>query len=228
MTDFSRYAIYYMPDPGPLADFGAAWLGWDAQAGQTAPHPAIPGLSPSIDQITATPRKYGFHGTIKPPFRIAPGQTPEGLRRAARALCGAQRPVTMAGLHLHRLGAFVALTPIGDTAALEALAGTIVRDLDPFRAPALRAELDRRRKAGLSPRQEALLRDWGYPFVLEEFRFHLTLTGRLTPDDAALTEAALKPHLAALETTPFRVSNLCLAGEDPDGRFHLIERMPLG
>lgn len=228
MTDFIRYAIYYMPEPGALAAFGAAWLGWDAQAGRTAPHPEIPGLPLSIDQITATPRKYGFHGTIKPPFRLAAGQTLEALRTAAHALCAAQTPVKMAGLDLHRLGAFLALTPRGDAGALAALAGAMVRGLDDFRAPAPEAELARRRKAGLSPRQEELMRDWGYPYVLEEFRFHLTLSGRLAPDDAARTAEALAPHLAAIEAAPFHITSLCLTGEDADGRFHLIERLPLG
>ncbi|KAA2313133.1 DUF1045 domain-containing protein [Pseudooceanicola sediminis] len=227
MTDFSRYALYYMPDPGPLADFGAAWLGWDAQAGRVTPHPDIAGLPRPLDQITATPRKYGFHGTIKPPFRLADGHSVAALRSAARALCATRPPVRMAGLRLHRLGAFLALTPEGDAGPLADLAGTMVRGLDNFRAAAPEAELARRRKAGLSPRQEALLRDWGYPYVLEEFRFHLTLTGRLAPDEAEQTAQALAPHLAAIDMAPFNITSLCLAGEDTDGRFHLIERLPL-
>ena len=36
-------------------------------------------------------------------------------------------------------------------------------------------------KSGLTDRQEALLTQWGYPYVMEEFRFHITLTGALDP-----------------------------------------------
>lgn len=65
---FRRYGLYYTPRPGALAEFGAAWLGWDPVAGQSMAHPAIDGLPRDISEITASPRKYGLHGTIKPPF----------------------------------------------------------------------------------------------------------------------------------------------------------------
>ena len=52
----------------------------------------------------------------------------------------------------------------------------------PFARPPGAAELERRRKAGLSAAQEKMLLRWGYPYVLDEFRFHLTLTGRLQPE----------------------------------------------
>ncbi len=228
MQDFTRYAIYYMPEPGPLADFGADWLGWDAQSGALRQPPALPGLPRPAAEITATPHKYGFHGTIKPPFRLAEGQDAADLAGAARALCAAQTPVELSGLALNRLGGFLALTPLGDPGPLAALAGTMVRGLDPFRAPPRDAELARRRKGGLSPRQEEYLQAWGYPHVMEEFRFHLTLSGRLGADEIAPTEAALHEVLTPVLPAPFVIRDLCLAGEDAEGRFHLVERLPLG
>ncbi|MBT9385543.1 DUF1045 domain-containing protein [Pseudooceanicola sp. CBS1P-1] len=225
MTFFTRYAIYYLPEPGPLADFGARWLGWDVQAGT----PAAPTETDlPLEQLTATPRKYGFHATIKPPFRLPPGTTPEALAETARALCAALAPVTLEGLCPTLLGRFLALTPEGDTAALSALASEVVRDLDAFRAPATEAELEKRRKARLSPRQDQLLTRWGYPYVLEEFRFHMTLTGRLTPGQAGATAAALADLLKNVPLRPLEIRDLCLCGEDAEGRFHLVERLPLG
>ncbi|QPM89082.1 DUF1045 domain-containing protein [Pseudooceanicola algae] len=226
MQDFSRFAIYYLPAPGPLADFGAAWLGWDIATGQPRPHPETGPLPCTVQDITARPRKYGFHGTIKPPFSLADGQTAEALASAARSLCAAQAPVLLQGLALRRIRRFLALTPVGDATDLAMLAGTMVRDLDPFRAPPAPAETARRRKAGLSDRQEALLQQWGYPYVMDEFRFHLTLSGALPDDQARATEAALANLLPALPA-PFRIDSLALAGEDAEGRFHLIERLPL-
>lgn len=228
MQDFTRFAIYYMPEPGPLADFGAAWLGWDAASGQPCAHPEVPGLPRPLSEITQTPRKYGFHGTIKPPFRLAAGQSARDLLGAARALCASETPVELPGLRLHRLGRFLALTPQGDTGPLASLAGSMVRGLDPFRAPAPEAELARRRKAGLSERQEELLQQWGYPYVMDEFRFHLTLSGGMPAEQAEATEAALAAILPPILPVPFRIESLCLAGEDPEGRFHLVERLPLG
>lgn len=227
MENYKRYAIYLAPEPGPLADFGAAWLGWDAATGTGVPHPDVAGLTLPIDRITATPRKYGFHGTIKPPFRLAEGQDIAALHAAATELARNTAPITLDGLVLSRLGRFLALTPAGDAAPLAALAATFVQELDGFRAPLSDAEIAKRNPARLSPAQRALLDRWGYPYVLGEFRFHLTLTGPLDHADAAATEIALAPLLQPLIAGPFAVNSLCLFGEAADGRFHNLHRYTL-
>ncbi|MFC2968575.1 DUF1045 domain-containing protein [Acidimangrovimonas pyrenivorans] len=227
MEGFRRYAIYYAPPPGQLADFGAGWLGWDPVEGAEVAHPELPGLPRPISELTATPRKYGFHGTIKPPFRLAEGTGIEALHGAMSDLAATLPAVTLDGLGLHRLGGFLALTPEGDTTALAALAGEVVRGLDSFRAPPGPDEIARRQAAGLSPRQEALLARWGYPYVMEEFRFHLTLTGSLPGPEAAAVESALAPLLALILPQPFSVDSLCLFGEAADGRFHNLHRYTL-
>ncbi|MEL7260424.1 MAG: DUF1045 domain-containing protein [Pseudomonadota bacterium] len=223
---FKRYAIYYTPAPGSaLADFGAAWLGWDSATGRAVAHPDAAGLD--VAAITGTPRKYGFHGTIKPPFRLAEGQTADALAAELAALCADAAPVTLDGLTLARLGKFLALVPDGDAAALAHLAARAVQELDHFRAPATDAELAKRRAARLSPAQDALLVQWGYPYVLDEFRFHLTLSGRLEADVAAAAEKALTPMLAELSLRPYGITGLTLLGEDEDGMFHQITRYAL-
>lgn len=225
MTNFKRYAIYYAPEPGPLADFGAHWLGWDMARGRTAHHPAIDGLD--VASLTATPRKYGLHGTIKPPFRLAEGCTITDLETATAALCAQTAPVQLEGLALSRLGGFLALTVTGDTAPLNRLANTTVQTLDPFRAAPTEAELERRRKARLSPQQEALLTQWGYPYVMEEFRFHITLTGKMPRAEAETVRSRIDPLITPLLPRPFPVESLCLVGEDSDGLFHMIRRYAL-
>jgi putative phosphonate metabolism protein len=227
MTRFQRYAIYVMPD-GALARFGAQWLGWDAQAGRTTDHPQVAGLPRPLDEITATPRKYGLHATIKPPFRLAESRPPAGLMADLAALCARLEPVTLQGLSLARLGGFLALVPEGPTDALNAMAQQVVTALDQHRAPLTEAELARRRKARLTPAQETLLARWGYPFVLEEFRFHVTLTGNLPRPEAEAVAAALTGHLDPVLPRPFVIGSLCLVGEDGEGLFHLIHRYPLG
>jgi putative phosphonate metabolism protein len=227
MWDFRRYAIYYAPEAGPLAAFGAAWLGWDPATGTEVAHPDVAALPRPVAELTDTPRKYGFHGTIKPPFRLAEGQSVQTLHEAAQALCARLAPVTLEGLRLSRLGAFLALTPQGDAGALAALAGEIVEALDAFRAPPTEAEIARRNPDKLSPVQRALLEKWGYPYVFDEFRFHLTLTGKLDSGEAEAVEAALAPVVAPLLPVPFRIGSLCLFGEAEDGRFHLAHRYTL-
>lgn len=224
MTDMKRYAVYYAPAPGAFADRAAGWLGRDPASGQ---EPAPPDLGLPARAITAEPRRYGFHGTIKPPFRLAPGVTPDDLGAAMAALAAQLRPVALAGLRMAALDGFLALVPDGDAAALGQLAAQVVRDLDPLRAPLTPAEIARRRPDGLTARQRALLDRWGYPFVMDEFRFHLTLTDRLDAAMALRAERALAAHFAPDLPRPFVVDALCLFGEPADGRFRLIHRYAL-
>lgn len=227
MQGYRRYAIYWAPDPGPLADFTAAWLGWNPATGRAVPHPPVGRLPRPVAEITATPRRYGFHGTIKPPFRLAAGTDAVGLDRAAAALSARLAPLSLPGLALHRIGGFLALTPEGDAAPLAALAAEVVRGLDRFRAPPEAAEIARRRPERLTPRQRALLDAWGYPYVMDEFRFHLTLTGDLVQAEADAVAAALAPGLAPLLPRPFRIDSLSLFGEDGSGLFHSLRRYAL-
>lgn len=223
---FTRYAIYYTPEPGtPLADFGASWLGWDSARGTPCAHPRMTGLD--VAAITATPRKYGFHGTIKPPFRLAEGATAQGLSDAIADLCADSAPVVLEGLMLARLGRFLALVPLGDAGALGALAARTVQDLDAFRAPPNDAEMAKRRAARLNPAQEAHLLRWGYPYVLDQFRFHMTLTGPLDSETSNRVEAALAEPIRALELAPFQITGLTLLGEDGTGQFQQIHRYTL-
>jgi putative phosphonate metabolism protein len=224
----SRYAIYYAPPAGVLADFAARWLGWDAAAGSARAHAELAGLPLPVAELTAAPRKYGFHGTLKAPFRLADGMGEPSLRSACAWVARRLAPVSLPGLRLARLGGFLALVPEGDAAPLASLAAEVVTALDAFRAPPNVAEIARRKPEKLTEAQGALLARWGYPYVLGEFRFHLTLTGNLPPETAAQVLAVLEPHLAPLLPRPFEVADFCLFGEAEDGKFKLLQRYPLG
>lgn len=217
-----RYAIYYLPE-GDLARFGAEWLGWDCQAGAEVAQPAIAGMD--LAELTDEPRKYGFHATIKPPFHLA--GTLADLQATVAALAARLAPAEAPALRLDRIGRFLALTPEGDGAAIRALAAETVRALDSFRAPASEADLARRRKAGLTPAQEANLTAWGYPYVMEEFRFHMTLSGSLECATRDFLFSELAPRVKPVLPRPFRLDSLCLLGQGADKRFRLIQRYPL-
>ncbi len=223
MEKMKRYAVYYAPEPGGFATAAATWLGWDPVAGAPLPQPD---LGVDLAALTEDPRKYGFHGTIKAPFRLAEGLGLQDLRLAIAALAARLAPVEMPGLQFLDMEGFLALVPEGDVTALTDLAAQVVEILDPLRAPLTEAEIARRRPERLSPRQRALLDRYGYPHVMEEFRFHLTLSGRL-PQGVALLPLA-KAHFAPHLPRPFRIADLCLFGEAQDGRFHLLHRYTLG
>lgn len=227
MENFKRFALYYAPPAGAFAEMAAAWLGWDAAAGRTVAQPDLPGLPGPAATLTAAPRKYGFHGTLKPPFRLAEGVGAADLHAGCQALAARLAPVEMSHIALTRIGGFLCFTAQGDTAPLQAFAAEVVADLDRFRAPLTEAEIARRRPDRLSPRQKALLDQWGYPYVMEEFQFHLTLTDDLAPDVADATARVLEPHFAPILPQPFRIDDLCLFGEAADGQFHILHRYPL-
>ncbi|SDW97580.1 putative phosphonate metabolism protein [Ruegeria halocynthiae] len=219
---YSRFAIFYVPPEGSLERFGARWLGWDIVQGCKVDQPDLP----ELHDVTMAPRKYGFHGTLKPPFNLAEGLTFDDVKAAAAKLAAGLAPASCDGLCLTTLGRFLALTPRGDIDGLRRIAAACVRELDMFRAPPGEAELARRRNARLSPRQEALLTEWGYPYVMDEFRFHMTLTGRLPKNDIPAWIEVLQTHMPSL-TEPFIIDQIALCGEREDGRFELLHRFTL-
>ncbi len=223
MNDILRFALYLVPE-GPVGGFGETWLAWDIVRGMARP---APGDAPEAwESITAEPRRYGFHATVKPPFRLAEGQDAAGLMRAVAELCAGVAAFELSGLRLASLGGFVALVPEGEAGELDRFAARVVAELDGFRRPAGAEEIARRRAAGLSGRQEAFLQRWGYPYVMEEFQAHFTLTGRLGAKRDSVM-AYLEARLEGVPLRPFRVESLCLVGEQAAGGFRLIHRYAL-
>jgi hypothetical protein len=222
---FKRYAIYFTPPPGCFSQLATAWLGWDLTQGRAVPHPDIEGVN--VATLTERPRKYGLHATIKAPFTVADGVTEQELTDALAAFCAAHPTVTLGGLGLMQIGRFLAMTPVGDTSALNGLASAAVRSLDPFRAPLGEAEFNRKNRPNMSVRQRQLLRTWGYPHVEEFFRFHITLTGPIPDAEIMQVRQAIEAYLIPAMPAPFDIDSLTLCGEDTDGRFHQIARFGL-
>ncbi|WP_299818152.1 DUF1045 domain-containing protein [uncultured Roseibium sp.] len=189
-----RYAIYFAAEADDrLMQLGNAWLGRDPFSGEDLRQPEIAGLSPeTVRELTADPRRYGFHGTLKAPFFLREGENEATLLEACAAFAGRIAPFEIRGLDVNRLGKFLALTPNGSEPDLQAFAAQCLRAFEPFRAPLSSADLERRRKSGLTLRQDAYLSDWGYPYIFDEFRFHMTLSNKLDNETEAdaLAQAA--------------------------------------
>ncbi|MEM6664275.1 MAG: DUF1045 domain-containing protein [Pseudomonadota bacterium] len=199
MPEFERYAVYYAPPKGSaLARFGAAWLGWDIDTGAAVDRLEVPGLPVPLPDLTARARRYGFHGTLKPPFFLSEGTSADALATALSQYCRSAAPVAAPPLRLRQMGHFFALVPDGASEGLVGLAAWLVEALDAYRAPPRDEEVARRRSAGLSARQDANLVRWGYPYVMDEFRFHLTLTDGVPIESAPAIEAALLPLVTPL------------------------------
>ena len=189
-----RFAIYFTPAPEtPLAQAAAAWLGRDIWGNDLCPLPDIPGLDPAqLNSLLHSPRHYGFHATLKPPFVLKPGFCPADLDTRLQAYAATLSTFMLPPLKLALLGNFFCLRT-QESSALQRLAANLVRDFDDLRQPPTVMELEKRRVAGLSPNQEAMLQVWGYPYVLDELRFHLTLTGPvIDPKERELVADALE------------------------------------
>lgn len=188
-----RYAVYFTPAPDdPLYVLGAQWLGRDAFSGATLAQPVCAGVSAErVAEVTASPRRYGFHATLKAPFRLAAGIGEAEAVHAVAAVADKLAPADLGPLQVTRLRDFLALTPVGDGGPEGELAGTLVEQLDQLRAPAGQGGVTRVPR-GLSFRQAALLTRWGYPFVFDEFRFHMTLSGPVVGDEGARVRETLE------------------------------------
>jgi putative phosphonate metabolism protein len=224
-TPAPRFAIYFAPPPGSLLhELGASWLGRDAHAASESPTRN----SPLSDELIADARRYGFHATLKPPFGLSDGCTEAALTAAIAHLASGLDAVTAAALSLKEIDGFLALVPEARCTALDELAAICVRDLDGFRRPASEDEVQRRRAIGLSKRQDEHLLRWGYPYVMEEFRFHMTLTRRLSDEERQIVVPLARRHFAGVLGQSLVVDALTLFRQpEPHRNFTALHRFAL-
>jgi hypothetical protein len=176
----------------------------------------------AVDAMTVSARRYGFHATLKAPFRLAEGRTAEELDAAVARFAAGSAAAMIPKLTLGRLGGFFALVAGAEAPGLHALADEVVTRFDDFRAPMTEAELARRDRAALTPRQRELLSTWGYPYVLDEFRFHLTVTDRIPDEQRPEVERALSDWFAVLLGADVPVDALAVFTEaEPGAPFEL-------
>lgn len=226
-----RYAVYLAPSPdSALWQFGSRVVGYDAVTGEDLPPLDLAGFdAQSWRELTAEPRVYGFHGTLKPPFRLAEGVSETDVIAAFTELAGRCHAFELPPLDVKGIGSFVALVPSAPTPVLNDLAAELVVQLDHLRAPLTAGEIAKRRPDRLSERQMRLLEDYGYPYVMEEFRFHMTLSGSLEADAAVHVQNTLADAFAASGAhLPLRVEDLALFRQEaPGARFRQLARAPL-
>ena len=219
-----RVAVYYAPAPAdPLWAAACSWLGRDAETGASVRQPDLPGIA----ELTASPRLYGFHCTLKPPMRLA---TAYDLFHADVARVAASlEPFEMPALEVADLSGFLAVREAEPCPALRAAADACVAGLDAHRAPAEEAELARRRGKGLAAAQEAMLARWGYPHVFETWFFHMTLTRRLSEAERRVVRPVAEAHLSAALAWRRRMDALCIYTQaEAGGPFLIAERLAVG
>jgi Protein of unknown function (DUF1045) len=212
-----RYAVYFCPAEGSgLHAFGRDWLTTDA----------IPGIAPErLRELLINVRRYGWHATLTAPFALAANASYDDLHRKLIPIAQHVEPFKLP-LTLDTLGGFLALRPSGDQTAISALAERCVLELNPLRAP-LTDSAWQRRANGLDEVELALFRDYGYPYVIQRYRFHMTLSARASHTEEQALRAWLIHHGA--DQSPAHIDALTICREQaPNQPYEPIARIPLG
>lgn len=228
-TNRPRFAIYFAPGAeDPLWELGTSWLGRDARSGFEMAQPEVPGVSKDhFAELTAAPRGYGFHATLKAPFFLKKGCAFSTLEERCEKFAGELEPVRATDLQVGELGGFLVLVTGNRAAAVHQLAAACVESFDDLRAPPDLEEI-RRQRADLSESQAALLERWGYPYVMEEFRFHMTLSVPLETEERDSLADFARTHFASRLGEDLAIDAISLFAQ-PDLRapFREIARFPL-
>jgi putative phosphonate metabolism protein len=227
MADSPRYAIYYAPAPGSGLDrFGAALLGYDAFTAADLPFPeGVLEATPDWREVTGDPRKYGFHATLKAPMSLAPGRTEAELVSACEAFAATPRAIPVIKPAVDSISGFIAVIPVEPSAELIRLAADCVTEFDAFRAALTEADRARRNPSQLTPRQREHLDSWGYPYVMDDFRFHMTLTGRVSAERRDTLVSMLRDRFAALGLRSLEIDRIALfRQDDANSRFRIVRQ----
>lgn len=230
MPQYPRYAIYFVPSAdNALYRFGAELIGYDVYSGQ--PLPFSEGIEAEIEdwkQLTTDPRKYGFHATLKAPITLAPGRTEDALAEALCEFARTPRAIPSIAPIVSSISNFIAIVPDGPCPELQTFAEDCVTAFDDFRKPLTAADRERRNVSALTGRQVAYLDRWGYPYVFDEFRFHMTLAGSLPAERREPVTEVLRKRLAAQNLKSAPIDRLALLRQsDATSGFTIIAHWPL-
>lgn len=225
-----RAAIYFLPQSASSLWIKASkFIGYDAATGETfMPMPFGVLSAGSVLLLTEEPRRYGFHATLKAPFHIAAGRTLDDLAYAASKFAAQWTKAPSLELSIRLLEGFAALALTRPCEAVNELAGECVAFLDDFRAPMSPEESSRRMSSSLTDAQVALMNRWGYPYVFEEFRFHMTLTSKLPNHFQQPVLSALRNYFTP-EDLLLRLDAISVCIQpSPKDRFREYARFALG
>jgi hypothetical protein len=112
--------------------------------------------------------------------------------------------------------------------AVNGLAAHCVEFFDYYRAPLSADDLRRRSSGELSQRQRWNLDRWGYPYVFDDFQFHMTLTGELAPGDRQRFHTAISKAFRPIADVVHDIDTVSLMRQrDPKSKFEVISRVRL-
>lgn len=172
--------------------------------------------------MTQHPRRYGWHATLKAPFRLKKDLSVETLLAELQQLSHELTVFELPLLEVKRLKNFLALAPLENQRGIEKIAAAAqqcVEHLSPCAESLTASEIAYRNESRLSEREQVLLQQWGYPYVKELYQFHFTLS------DGLDTSSALEIHELTLAAKawfdfaqPLRFDRIALFVEESKGQ----------
>lgn len=226
MRQQARYGIYYCPgEDSELYRTASNWLGRDAAAGIEL-DPTLP-AGIDLDEWrcnTESPRRYGFHATLKAPFRLAEDFGEADLFSAVEDYANRRVRFEESAPTVSLLGRFLALTLESPSRRLHEIADDCVRDFDRFRAAATEEELANRLRGRYSDRERGHIHRWGYPYVFDTWKFHMTLTNSLPEEVIGRYRKALGSYFNGICAQPLVFDSICIFSEEEPGAPFILKR----
>jgi len=225
-----RYAVYFIPAAdSALYRFGSAVLQYDCYTGHAVRPPREFDSQPEEwREATEEPRRYGFHATLKAPFYLAPSSSEAQLVSAFHSFAAISRAVATVLPVVTLLSDFTAIVPEHPSPTVNALAADCTTIFDAFRAPMSPQERARRLATDLNQSQIENLGRWGYPYLFADFRFHMTLTGKVAASRREQTVSVLRDLFQQFCNGPIAIDRLALTRQDtPASAFRVLSTTPL-
>ena len=236
MKKYSRYAIYYAPPKeSSLEEFGRYWFGWDPLNAKLINNKhrinylnrfGIKNLI-NIDKNVLIPKKYGFHGTLIPPFKLNKNYSTNTLFKKTEEIAKKFKKFKFYKFKLKKMNNFYAFVQNKKNNNINKLSNRLVRELFKFRSPLSKKEIDRRNPSKLSKLQLNILYKWGYPYIMSEFNFHMTLASEVTGNKLYFELKKIEKNKEIILNEINNFDKIYIFGENQKGMFENLENFSL-
>ena len=236
MKKYSRYAIYYAPPKeSSLEEFGRYWFGWDPLNAKLINNKqrinylngfGIKNLK-NIDKNVLIAKKYGFHGTLIPPFKLNKNYSTNLLFKKTEDIAKKFKKFKFYKFKLKKMNNFYAFVQNKKNNNINKLSNRLVRELFKFRSPLTKKEIDRRNPSKLSKLQLNILYKWGYPYLMSEFNFHMTLASEVTGNKLYLELKKIERNKEIILNEINNFDKIYIFGENQKGMFENLENFSL-
>ena len=236
MKKYSRYAIYYAPPKeSSLEEFGRYWFGWDPLNAKLINNKqrinylnrfGIKNLK-NIDKNVLIAKKYGFHGTLIPPFKLNKNYSTNKLFKKTDEIAKKFKKFKFYKFKLKKINNFYAFVQNKKNSNINKISNRLVKELFKFRSPLTKKEIDKRNPSKLSKLQLNILHKWGYPYLMSEFKFHMTIASEVTGNKLYFELKKIEKNKKIILNEINNFDKIYIFGENQKGMFENLENFSL-